>query len=154
MGKFLIVALCGLLLVGCKKETKPEATAPAKKDTAGCTKTATKAFKMYELTEMASLMERMYAENSQLKQRIVNGDTLGKFPEYMLTIHSAKMTDESDNDAFFKENAANFIKAQRAVYETPATAKQHFNDMVTACITCHESKCGGPIQRIKKLYIK
>lgn len=154
MGRFLLVALCGLVLMGCRQEPKPEVETPVKKDTADCTKTATKAFKMYELSEMASLMERMYAENSQLKQRIVNGDTLGKFPEYMLKIHSAKLTDESDNDAFFKENAANFIKAQRTIYEDPKTAKQHFNDMVTACITCHEGKCGGPIQRIKKLYIR
>lgn len=154
MGRSFLIVLMLLVMTGCKKEVPQEAAVPAKKDTVTRTKTATKAFKMYELSEMASLMERMYAENSQLKLHIVNGDTLGQFPEYMLKIHSAKMTDDSDNDAFFKENAANFIKAQRTIYEDPETAKQHFNDMVTACITCHEGKCGGPIQRIKKLYIK
>jgi hypothetical protein len=88
-----------------------------------------------------------------LKQRILKGDTIGSFPNYFLQIHKAVMTDPNENDTFFKEQAENFIKAQELIYQDSKNAKQHFNDGVNACIQCHEVKCGGPIQRIKKLYI-
>jgi len=153
MRKFLLIALSYLVFISCKKEEQKEAAPPTIKDSVINARPG-KDFKMYELTEMAALMERMYAENSQLKQRIVNGDTLGKFPKDYLKIHSAAMTDASDRDAFFEKNAITFIKAQKLIYTDAANAKANFNDMVTACITCHEGKCGGPIQRIKKLYIK
>ena len=64
------------------------------------------------------------------------------------------MTDEQENDAYFKVQAANFIRAQELIYEDPTNAKEHFNSGVDACIQCHQVKCGGPIPRIKKLYIK
>ena len=110
-------------------------------------------FKMYEMSEMSALMEQIYVDNQRLKQRILKGDTIGSFPNHFLQIHKAVMTDPNENDTFFKEQAANFIKAQELIYEDPKNAKQHFNDGVNACIQCHEVKCGGPIQRIKKLYI-
>jgi len=96
----------------------------------------------------------MYAENMQLKQRIANGDTLGTFPRHFMDIHASAMTDESENDAFFKEQAARFLKAQELIYKDSVNAKQHFNDAVSSCVKCHEQKCEGPIPRIKKLYIK
>ena len=110
-------------------------------------------FKMYEMSEMSALMEQMYVDNQRLKERILKGDTIGSFPNHFLQIHKAVMTDPNENDTFFKEQAANFIKAQELIYQDPKNAKQHFNDGVNACIQCHEVKCGGPIQRIKKLYI-
>ena len=120
-----------------------------------CTENPPKSrFKMYEMSEMAALMEQMYVDNQRLKERIKNGDTIGKFPNHFLQIHKAVMTDETDNDAFFKQQAAAFIKAQELIYEDPENAKQHFNDGVDACISCHKEKCGGPIPRIKKLYIQ
>ena len=136
------------MLTGCikqeeAKKAESEKQAPEKKE-----------FVMYEMSEMASLMEQMYAENMQLKQRITNGDTLGGFPQHFLDIHASAMTDESENDAFFKEQAAKFIKAQELIFKDSVNAKRHFNDAVSSCVKCHEQKCEGPIPRIKKLYIK
>ena len=115
---------------------------------------SSKKFDMYEMSEMASLMEQMYKDNELLKERIKKGDTIGKFPNHFLKIHAAVMTDEQENDAFFKAQAGNFIKAQELIYEDPKNAKEHFNSGIDACVQCHEVKCGGPIPRIKKLYIK
>jgi len=147
--------LCLLAVVGCsKKESKPVATA---KPAAGkCSDTAKKSgsrFEMYEMSEMSLLMEQMYVDNQRLKERIKKGDTIGKFPNHFLQIHKAVMTDETENDAFFKQQAAAFIKAQELIYLDPKNAKEHFNDGVDACIKCHQVKCGGPIPRIKKLYL-
>jgi len=119
-----------------------------------CEPKTEKKLEMYQMSEMAALMEQMYVDNQRLKERIQKGDTIGQFPQHFLKIHKAVMTDESDNDAFFKEQAAKFINAQEMIYKDPKNAKEHFNTGVDACIQCHQQKCGGPIPRIKKLYIK
>lgn len=153
MRKISLLLVAGFaFLSSCKKEAEtvteaeaPRETPPAKKE---------KEFQMYEMSEMASLMEQMYAENMQLKERIAKGDTIGSFPQHFMKIHASAMTDESENDAFFKEQAKIFTKAQELIYKDPVNAKTHFNNAVSACVACHEQKCEGPIPRIKKLYIK
>lgn len=147
MKKIVILFLSFLLFCSCKNnEVKV-----VEKNT---NDSSEKKFDMYEMSEMAMLMEQMYVDNERLKERIEKGDTIGKFPNHFMKIHEAVMTDKQENDAFFKEQAANFIKAQELIYEDPKNAKEHFNQGIDACIKCHEVKCGGPIPRIKKLYIK
>jgi cytochrome c553 len=146
MNRIWLFTVSLIFLFSCTKKAEEKKEA--------CTSKANgKQMKMYKMSEMAILMEQMYVDNQRLKQRIKNGDTIGKFPNHFLQIHKAVMTDETDNDAFFKKQAALFIKSQELIYKDPENAKQHFNDGVDACIRCHEQKCGGPIPRIKKLYI-
>jgi cytochrome c553 len=154
MKKLIIVALCCTFIFSCDKKTET-AKAPANgADTVAKSAKPEKKFEMYEMSEMAALMEQMYVDNQRLKERIISGDTIGTFPEHILKMHSSAMTDPTENDAFFKEQAAKFIAAQRKIYADPKNAKQHFNDAVQSCVACHEQKCEGPIPRIKKLYIK
>lgn len=159
MKKFTFILAIALLAFSCKK-AEPAKAAPvaAKKDSvAACTSSAKDkgdGFKMYEMSEMAALMEQMYADNMRLRERIKNGDTIGQFPKHFVNIHSSVMTDPGENDAFFKEHAKKFITAQELIYKDPKNAEKHFNDAVTACVQCHQGKCEGPIPRIKKLYIK
>lgn len=152
MKKFFIVLVSLVVLSSCQK--KEEVSANIKKDTTEVCTTKEKKFEMYEMSEMASLMEQMYAHNQQLRLRIKKGDTVGTFPKFFNKIYTAKMTSPSDNDAFFKENAKKFIAAQQLIYTDTKNLKENFNKGVDACIACHKSKCGGPIPRIKKLYIK
>lgn len=140
----LVLSLAVVLLFSCQKKNEPSEL-PKKEE---------KKFEMYEMYEMAMLMEQMYADNERLKQRILNNDTIGQFPQHFLKIHEAVMTDEQENDAFFKEHAAAFIASQELIYKDPSNAKEHFNNSISECVKCHEVKCGGPIVRIKKLYIK
>lgn len=113
-----------------------------------------KKLEMYQMSEMATLMEQMYVDNKRLKERIEKSDTIGTFPKFFLKIYSAKFTDESDNDLFFKVKAKEYIAAQQLIYSDSKNATVHFNAGIDACIQCHQQKCGGPIPRIKKLYIK
>jgi cytochrome c553 len=147
--KKLLVLFFVFSIVSCQKKDEKEnevASEPVK--------TEEKEFEMYQMSEMAALMEQMYVDNQRLKDRIIKGDTIGKFPQHFLNIHKAVMTDEEDNDAFFDEQAALFIKSQELIYKDPKNAKEHFNKGVDACVQCHQQKCTGPIPRIKKLYIK
>ena len=145
MKKLLVFVLVFSLLSCQKKEEKVvEKKCPAKE----------KKLEMYQMSEMAALMEQMYVDNQRVKENIKNGDTIGEFPKHYLKIFTAKFTDDTDNDLFFKVKAKEYIAAQKLLYSDQKNKVEHFNAGVDACITCHESKCGGPIQRIKKLYIK
>ena len=146
----IVLFLLILMFLGChsKTEKAEEESRPKEKNNSG-----KKKFEMYTMSEMSLLMEQMYVDNQRLKERIQKGDTIGKFPNHFLKIHESAMTDDKENDAFFKEQAAYFIRAQELIYEDPQNAKKHFNNGVDACIKCHQVKCGGPIPRIKKLYI-
>lgn len=152
MKHFSLIFLGVFFFIGCNnkaEETEIEPS-PIEKPFLG----EDKKFEMYELSEMALLMEQMYVDNERLKARIQNGETIGEFPNHFLKIHKAVMTDNTENDAFFSEQAALFIKAQELIYKDPENAKTHFNNGVSACVKCHEVKCSGPIPRIKKLYIE
>jgi hypothetical protein len=148
MKKNLIVFLV-ISFFSCQKKEANKTDEVCSKDSV-----KEKKFEMYEMSEMASLMEQMYAHNQQLRARIMEGDTIGEFPKYFNNIHTATLTTASDKDAFFSENAIKFIAAQKVVYTETENVKENFNKSVDACVTCHLNKCGGPIPRIKKLYIK
>ena len=150
MKRFFIILFGILLLSSCNKQEEKKSV--AKKEVRA--KAESKEFEMYEMSEMAALMEQMYVDNQRLKERIKNGDTIGKFPSHFLEIHKSAMTDESENDAFFKKQAEVFINSQKLIYEDPKNAKEHFNAGVSACVACHQVKCAGPIPRIKKLFIE
>jgi cytochrome c553 len=150
MKKILIIGCSVLFFSSCQnnnassKVEKVDSTATTEK----------KSFEMYELSEMALLMEQMYVDNQRLKERIEKGEAVGEFPTHFAKIHKAIMTDPSENDAFFKENAQVFLTAQEMIYKEPEKAKEHYSNAIQACISCHEVKCSGPIPRIKKLQLK
>jgi len=150
MRRFSCAFLLVLIVFGChskKEETVTSCEKPSNDS-------GKKKFEMYSMSEMSLLMEQMYVDNQRLKERIKNGDTIGRFPSHFLKIHEAVMTDDKENDAFFKTQSTAFIKSQELIYQDPKNAKAHFNNGIDACIKCHQVKCGGPIPRIKKLYIK
>lgn len=144
----LFFALCGLISCNKEQEKENQGVVVTENDTLKDSK-----FQMYEMSEMATLMEQMYAYNMQLKIRIENQDVLGEYPSFFEKLHKAELTEPSDRDAFFNQQALAFTQAQRAIYQDPKTAKEQFNKMVNQCLECHAKKCGGPIPRIKKLII-
>ena len=139
-----LVLVFGMFSCQKKEEKIEEKCSPGKE----------KKLEMYQMSEMAALMEQMYVDNKRVKEHIQKGEAIGAFPEHFLKIHTAKFTDETENDLFFKEKAKDYIAAQRSLYSNQENVKANFNAGVDACLKCHENKCGGPIPRIKKLYIK
>ena len=111
---------------------------------------------MYEFSEMALLMEKMFVENEQLKKKIESGEDVGDFNREYLKIHTAVLTDPNDRNETFDSFSTAFIINQEGVFSARNTleAKSNFNKMVQTCIACHETTCTGPIPRIKKLLIK
>ncbi|MDO5857141.1 hypothetical protein Q2490_07565 [Myroides odoratimimus] len=145
-----LILLGFTVLLSCKNEIKQieETKELMVKDTL--------AFKMYNMAPMASLMEEMYAQGVFLKAEIEQGNKeLGSLPEKHKDILTAKMTDPSDRDMFFTEQAEQYLKLEQTLYQENQGDKiQQFNDMINSCLACHQKKCGGPIPRIKKLLIQ
>ena len=143
LGVVLAVLLC---FVRCKEHKEIEPTElPQKENT----------FQLYEMSEMAALMEQMYVDNQRIRQRILEELPIeGDMPSLHQRLFTATMTDPSDRDLFFETQARVFIQIEEAFYADPnQQTKEKFNAIVQACLSCHQKKCGGPIPRIKKLLI-
>ena len=141
MGKLLgILTICSVLL-SCNFATHKEET-----------------FKdpiMYQPTEMALLMRRMYEVNKVVKGQIINKDTLLTFPEEFNTIHTAVLTKSTDRDKSFDSLSRIFINHQKAIFSSRSdSVLYHFNKSIKTCITCHETRCVGPLPKIRKLLIQ
>ena len=100
MKYIFILILSVFFFLGCntKKEESLEKTTKS-----------TEEFEMYQMSEMATLMEQMYVDNERLKERILKGDTIGQFPQHFTKIHEAVLTDDTDKDAFLKNNLQNLF---------------------------------------------
>lgn len=109
---------------------------------------------MREASELAVLMEQMYAFNDSIKQQIINGESLSKMPYDLEQLHTLEMTNRFERDANFQKFAAVFKKYQSDLYEmTQDSLKLTYNNAIQSCIACHQTSCTGPIPRIKKLLI-
>ena len=130
-----------LVLLGCKKSQEE----PEEKQ----------ALIMAERSEMALLMNEMYAFNESIKQQIIDGTLSTCYPEKFDNIHSAVLTNPSARDLNFESFSKLFLEAQKELFESPQEELiTRYNKAINACISCHNVKCIGPIPRIKKLLIK
>ncbi|TDQ30270.1 acetolactate decarboxylase [Tenacibaculum caenipelagi] len=133
------VLLMSLLFFFCKKELKQ----PKEE------------LIMYQSSEMAALMNAMYEGNMTIKNKILEGESIGDFPETYLNIHNAVLTDPADRNASFEAFSKLYIQNMQQVYTgAKDSLKENFNKTINSCIACHQTTCTGPIPRIKKLLIK
>lgn len=139
MKQLIIVLLMSLVLFSCKAEKEQ----PKEE------------LIMYQSSEMAALMNAMYEGNMTVKNKILEGESIGDFPETYLNIHNAVLTDPADRNASFEAFSKLYIQNMQLVYSgSKDSLKQNFNKAVNSCIACHKTTCTGPIPRIKKLLIK
>lgn len=119
--------------------------------------TEPKQLEMYEESELALLMRKMYAENIDLKQQIIKGELPPEdFARDFENIHSATpskgmLKDSTTFQALAKEYIKN-IEAIRNVSNTEE-AKIAYNDMIMTCASCHQVYCQGPLPKIRKMKI-
>ena len=136
---FLTLVLC-FVVFGCKSNEEEKQK---------------KVLVMAETSEMALLMNEMYAYNESIKGQIIEGAINNEYPEKFDNIHSAVLTTPSDRDLNFESFSKLFLEAQKELFESPEEDLIiQYNKTITACISCHNVKCLGPIPRIKKLLIK
>ena len=142
MKKYSLLFFLAILTFGCNTTAK-ETVVEEKKELI-----------MAKSSEMANLMNEMYAYNEAIKQQILNGELKSTYPERFNNIHTAVLTDNNDRDDFFKTHSEAFLQSEAAIFNSSQDSLIHsYNNAINACITCHTKKCTGPIPRIKKLLI-
>ena len=132
---------------GCQEQPKQSVVPAAKAEVV---------YDMYDPSEMAQLMNKMYAHNQTLKQDILAGNIPVEFPMDFMEIHSAALTKANMRNETFEHFSRIFIEAEKAIYDPNALEpiEARFNTAINVCISCHQTSCTGPIPRIKKLLIK
>ncbi|TQD37744.1 hypothetical protein [Haloflavibacter putidus] len=146
---FLVCLFVGIFFA-CQ-ENKPTATA---KENSVKENQEKDAFEMYQMSEMAAFMEILAAEHSKMKSTIKDGNSPDSLRFAIDKIFTANFTNPEDRDAKYLEWAEEFKTYELKIVADPKNAKQHYNNAINTCISCHESKCTGPLTRIKKLQIK
>lgn len=114
---------------------------------------------VYEMSEMALLMEEMYSSLEKIRPLIEEQKPLEEFPADFNKIHTAEMTPSFERTDEFKRLADLYLQNLNQFYNAEAkdaNRVEYFNNTVKSCITCHRSDAGciGPVSRIGKLMIE
>lgn len=138
---YLLIVFLVLIVFGCKINQEEQKEK--------------KVLVMTKTSEMALLMNEMYAYNESIKQQIIEVNLNNSYPQRFDNIHSAVLTNPSVRDFNFESFSKQYLEAQKQVFESPQEELTvSYNNAINACISCHNVKCVGPIPRIKKLLIK
>lgn len=115
-----------------------------------------KKYDLYEPSEMALHMNVMFDIQKSIKEDIQNGSTPTDFPEEILKIHSAQMSDFKERNQTFEAYSHLFVEKFQLIFDSTSQVplEKRYNDAVNLCLNCHQTECTGPIPRIKKLLIK
>ena len=142
---FVLVAIL-LLCFNCKENEEPKSVEEDTKEE----------LIMYQPSEMANLMNGMYAYNLQIKQQIINGETPVAMPLDLLKLHTAEMSNGHSRTAVWNNFVNVFIESQESVTDSISNIelKTRFNAAINNCLACHKTECTGPIPKIKKLLIQ
>jgi len=108
----------------------------------------------YKPSQLAKLMERMHLDMKNYREKVVAQKNIPDLSKKWKKIYTAQPTDESVKGEKFDTYADHFFQK----YDELLTAQENqrktaYNNLVTNCVSCHESFCPGPIKSIKKLYI-
>lgn len=135
-----------LLCFNCKNDTEPKPTEKKEKPE----------LIMHQPSEMANLMNGMYAYNLQIKQQIVNGEIPSSMPLDLMKLHSAEMSNGHARTPVWNSFVNVFIESQQSVTDTLSNIelKERYNQTINNCLACHKTECTGPIPKIRKLLIK
>ena len=110
---------------------------------------------LYVPSEMSLYMNVMYDVNEELKNKILSGELPKEFPNEIINIHKAKLSDFKERSETFEAYSNLFIEKEKIIFDTISEIPlvQRYNDAINSCISCHKSQCPGPITRIEKLLI-
>lgn len=111
-------------------------------------------FQTYKPSQLAKLMERMHLDMKNYREKIMDQKNIPDLNKKWKKIYSAQPTDENVKGEKFDAYADSFfVKYDELLIAEESQRKTAFNNLVTNCVSCHESFCPGPIKLIKKLHI-
>src|SRR5210317_784846 len=102
---YLLIVFLVLIVFGCKNNQEEQREK--------------KVLVMAKTSEMALLMNEMYAYNESIKQQIIEGNLSNSYPQRFDNIHSAVLTNPSVRDFDFESFSKQYLEAQKQVFESP-----------------------------------
>lgn len=104
-------------------------------------------------SELAILMRSMQDHMKAVRASIEAGAPLPEYPAEHARMRCAWPTTPSDRDAAFEGFSINYLAQLEALHDGSSSVplKDRYNHVVTACRSCHENSCPGPIVAIDKL---
>jgi len=150
LNKILIAACLGTacFFIACHNSAKE----PAGSETAG----KEKEFDMYEVSELAFLMDKMYEDNLRIGEDIRQGHIPETFPEDFYNIHTATVSAGMKiNRETFNALAKQYLSNMEAITKAKDVrqAKIAYNEMIMTCASCHQIYCQGPLNKIRNMTI-
>ncbi|MFN4123959.1 MAG: hypothetical protein ACK4GL_11740 [Flavobacteriales bacterium] len=110
--------------------------------------------KEYKPSPLAKLMVQMNQEMRDYRQRVIDGKDIPDLEKRWKKMLTAEPTDASVKSEKFNAFATVFFERCADLKNAQVTDRKiAFNNMVSNCVTCHESFCPGPISMIKRLHI-
>ena len=104
-------------------------------------------------SELALLMRQMADELTALKENIETEVDMSKISDYK-TIHTATPTKVSMKEKGYQSYATAFlISLENLENSTPENRVETYNEVINACVNCHEVTCHGPLRRIEKMFV-
>ena len=101
-------------------------------------------------SELAILMRDVVKNTEKVKNQIVNGEEIDFFMDFE-KLHTAIPTDSDvRDDGRFTSFADSYISTIKELINSEEDKTSLYNNMIQACIICHEQICPGPVKRIKK----
>lgn len=109
-----------------------------------------------EYSELAGMMTSIHAYHGLLKDSVLAGaSSLPSIPIDLKRLHNADATDPRELDGDYHELASTFIDQLDSLQKAGISDRVSlYNSSVKTCVECHQTRCPGPIPRIKKLRIK
>ncbi|MBT5858879.1 MAG: hypothetical protein HOA52_04290 [Flavobacteriales bacterium] len=123
-----------------------------------CTEQETKEVKTTNFpnkdSELAIMMRDIVENTQKVKEQIINGEEVEFFIKFE-KLHTSTTT-EADvrDDGQFTSFANDYTNKVSELIKAETDKTTLYNDMVQACVNCHQQICPGPVKRIRKLKIK
>lgn len=133
----LIVLVLGVLLLACNESNKQSEKVVIDPN---------------NTSEMALLMRDMFTQLNSVKLKLELGHDLSNSQLNFALIHEQKATDES----FRKEGLEGMSWGySNAVHQfNNSQTLTNYRTVVNSCVSCHQSLCPGPLERIDNLIIR
>jgi len=106
-------------------------------------------------SQLSKLMLEMKSDMLRIKENVKAGKPVGKYNKKKYAkIYTAKVSSESKKGEHFEEHATAFlVQCERTSQASGDQVKIEYNNLVTACIRCHEAYCPGPLSMLKKMKV-
>ncbi len=137
-------------LMACSQSTSTKNEVASTTDSASCATPSSR--NPNGESELSSLMRKMQDNSIALRTMVEKGELPKDLPKEFVAIYTAKPTDADTKHESFNRFAANYLSNLELVYQSDqSNFKQHYNQLVNACESCHMEHCPGPLKAIAKL---